>query len=156
MSRYSLCSAAVLLICSAGAAPAAERTTAYDGMIARYAKAHGVPEAFVHHMIMRESHYNPRIVHKNCYGLLQIKPATARSMGFGGDPRGLLDPETNLTHAVPYLANAYGIAGGNEVRAATLFSSGYYATAKRKKMLGALQTASTLAPARQQTAKSTP
>jgi Transglycosylase SLT domain len=47
-------------------------------------------------MIMRESHYNPRIVHRHCYGLLQIKPATARSMGYKGPAQGLLDPETNL------------------------------------------------------------
>ena len=144
MLRFSLCSAAALLACSLGSALAAERSTAYDEMIARHARAHGVPEAFVHHMIMRESRYNPRAVHKNCYGLLQIKPATARSMGFGGDPRRLLDPETNLTYAVPYLANAYKIAGGNEARAKALFSSGYYRAAKRKRMLGALHTA--LAP----------
>jgi Transglycosylase SLT domain len=135
MLRRSLCSAAGLLICTIGTAPATERPTAFDEMIARYAKAHGVPEAFVHRMIMRESRYNPRIVHKNCYGLLQIKPATARSMGFGGDPRALLDPETDLTYAVPYLANAFRIAGGNEVRATALYSGGYHSTAKRKKCL---------------------
>src|SRR5262249_48232576 len=138
------CAGGWLGFCRMEAARAAEGPTAYDEMIARHARAHGVPEAFVHRMIMRESRYNPRIVHRNCYGLLQIKPATARSMGFGGDPRGLLDPETNLTYAVPYLANAYRIAGGNEARATALFSSGYYHAAKRQKMLGALHTA--LAP----------
>src|SRR5262245_19165730 len=148
MLRFLLFSAALLLSCSIGTAPAAERPTAYDEMIARHARAHGVPEAFVHRMIMRESRYNPRIVHKNCYGLLQIKPANALSMGFGGDSRRLLDPETNLTYAVPYLANAYKIAGGNEARAKALFSGGYYHAAKRKRMLGALDTALTpaLAP----------
>ncbi len=142
MPRFSFGAAAALLTFSIGTAFAAERSAAYDEMIARHARAHGVPAEFVHHMIMRESRYNPRAVHKNCYGLLQIKPATARSMGFGGDPRRLLDPETNLTYAVPYLANAYKIAGGNEQRATALFSRGYYRTAKRKRMLGALHTAS--------------
>jgi soluble lytic murein transglycosylase-like protein len=60
MLRFLLCSAALLLTCSIGTAPAAERLTAYDVMIARHARAHGVPEAFVHRMIMRESRYNPR------------------------------------------------------------------------------------------------
>jgi soluble lytic murein transglycosylase-like protein len=138
----AVCAAALLLPGAAGAARAAERPTAYNEMIALHAKAHGVPETFVHRMIMRESHYNPRIVHRHCYGLLQIKPATARSMGYKGPAQRLLDPETNLTYAVPYLANAYKIAGGNETRAMALFSSGYYYTAKRKKLLGELRTAS--------------
>ena len=143
MPRLAVCAAALLLSGAAGAARAAERPTAYDEMIARHAKAHGVPEAFVHRMIMRESRYNPRIVHRRCYGLLQIKQATARSMGYKGDPKGLLDPEINLTFAVPYLANAYRIAGGDEERAIVLFSSGYYYSAKRQNLLGELRTAST-------------
>jgi soluble lytic murein transglycosylase-like protein len=73
---------------------------------------------------------------------MQIKHATAREMGYRGDARGLLDPQTNLTYAVPYLANAYRLADGNEDRAASLFRSGYYAVAKRKKMQGLLRTAS--------------
>jgi hypothetical protein len=40
---------------------------------------------------------------------------------------------------VPYLANAYRFADGDEDRAVTLFSSGYYYTADQKKMLATLQ-----------------
>lgn len=143
MPRFAFCAAALLLTCSISATRAGEHPTAYDEIIARQAKAYGVPERFVHRMIMRESRYNPRSVHRHCYGLLQIKHATARSMGYRGDAKGLLDPEINLTYAVPYLANAYKIAGGNEERAMALFSSGYYYAAKRQKLLGALRTAST-------------
>lgn len=32
----------------------------YDAMVARHARANGVPEALVHRIIMRESRYNPR------------------------------------------------------------------------------------------------
>lgn len=142
LPRLAICAAALLLPGAAGAARAAERPTAYDAFIARQAKANGVPESFVHRMIMRESRYNPRSIHRHCYGLLQIKQATARSMGYRGDPKGLLDPEINLTYAVPYLANAYKIAGGNEKRAMALFSSGYYYAAKRKNLLRELRTAS--------------
>jgi soluble lytic murein transglycosylase-like protein len=149
MPHLVVCAAALLLTCAAGAARASERPTAYDEMIARHAKAHGVAESFVHRMIMRESRYNPRIVHRHCYGLLQIKHATARSMGYRGAAQGLLDPETNLTYAVPYLANAYRVAGGNEARAMALFSSGYYYAAKRKNLLGELRTAAEPALAEQ-------
>jgi soluble lytic murein transglycosylase-like protein len=64
-----------------------------------------------------------------------------------GDARGLLDPQTNLTYAVPYLANAYRLADGNEDRAAAFFRSGYYYVAKHKKMQGLLRTACSPAPA---------
>jgi soluble lytic murein transglycosylase-like protein len=53
-----------------------------------------------------------------------------------------LNPKINLTYAVPYLANAYRLADGDEDRAVTLFSSGYYYTAHQKKMLATLRTAS--------------
>ncbi len=104
--RILLHAAAALFVVSAAAAGPVERPTAYDEMIAREAKAHGVPEAFVHRIVMRESRYNPRLVHNHCFGLMQIKYATARGMGYRGDARGLLDPQINLTYAVPYLANA--------------------------------------------------
>ncbi len=143
MLRFLCCATAALLMSAAYAARAAERPTAYDLIVAKHAKANGVPEAFVHRIVMRESRYNPGVVRNRCYGLMQIKHATARSMGYRGGARGLLDPEVNLTYAVPYLANAYRIAEGNEVRATALFSSGYYYAAKRKKMLGLMRTAST-------------
>ncbi len=144
--RIPLAAAAALLAGSMCCARPAQRPTTYDQMIAREAKIYGVPEAFVHRIVMRESRYNPRLVHSHGFGLMQIKYATARGMGYRGDARGLLDPEVNLTYAVPYLANAYRLADGNEERAAALFSSGYYYVAKHKKMQGLLRTASSPAP----------
>jgi len=144
--RISLAAAAALLAGSICLARPAQRPTTYDQMIAREAKIHGVTETFVHRIVMRESRYNPRLVHNHCFGLLQIKYATARGMGYRGDARGLLDPEVNLMYAVPYLANAYRLADGNEERAAALFRVGYYYVAKRKKMQGLMRTASSPAP----------
>lgn len=134
--------AAVFLTCSNCFAAPAPRPTIYDQMIAREAEIHGVPEAFVHRTVRRESRYYPRLVHNRCFGLMQIKYATAREMGYRGDARGLLDPQTNLTYAVPYLANAYRLADGDEDRATALFRSGYYNVAKQKQMQGLLRTAS--------------
>jgi len=146
MLRIPLSTSAVLFIIPAAFAGPYERSTAYDEMIARQAKLHGVPETLVHRTVMRESRYNPRLVHHHCYGLMQLKYATARGMGYKGDARGLLDPQVNLTYGVPYLANAYRLAEGDEVRATALYRGGYYYFAKHKNMLGTLRTAASPSP----------
>jgi soluble lytic murein transglycosylase-like protein len=104
-----------------------------DSMIARHAQAEGVPEALVHRVVIRESRYRPGAVGSGgALGLMQIKYSTARAMGYSGSPRGLLDPETNLTYAVRYLAGAYKVAGGNASRAVANYARGYYGAAKRQ------------------------
>src|SRR5690606_10030498 len=92
-------------------------------------------------IIIRESRYNPRARNRAFWGLMQIRHDTARSMGYRGPASGLLDANTNLTYAVPYLANAYMVAGGNANRAVSLYAGGYYYEAKRKHLLGRLRTA---------------
>jgi len=86
----------------------------------------------VRRVIKRESGGNPRVVHKGNYGLMQIKLATARALGYGGGAAGLLDAETNMTYAVKYLAGAYRVAGGNADRAVHYYAAGYYYAAKRR------------------------
>jgi hypothetical protein len=99
---------------------------ALDAMIARHAAANGVPESLVRHVVMRESRYNPRASHAGNFGLMQIRHQTARGLGYTGSTAGLLDPETNLTYAVRYLAGAYRLAGGNSTRAYSYYRTGYY------------------------------
>ena len=101
-------------------------------MVARHAAANGVPASLVHRVIMRESRYNPRAVSKGNYGMMQIKLGTARAMGYTGSAAGLLDPETNMTYAVKYLAGAYKVAGGSESGAVSNYARGYYYSAKRR------------------------
>ena len=114
-----------------------------QGLIAQHAAQNAVPEALVHRVVRRESNYNPRAVGSGgALGLMQIKHATARGMGYGGSPAGLLDANTNLTYAVPYLANAYRAADGNPDRAVSLYAGGYYYVAKRKGLLRELRNAS--------------
>lgn len=105
----------------------AGRRSQLEGMIEQQASANGVPESLVHRVIMRESGYNPRAVSSGNYGLMQIRLGTARAMGYSGSAAGLLDPETNMTYAVRYLAGAYRAAGGNESRAVALYARGYNA-----------------------------
>ncbi len=99
--------------------------TAYEAMITRHAAANGVPPDLVHRIIMRESRYNPRAANKGNYGIMQIRLRTARAMGYKGGAEGLLDPDTNMTYAVRYLAGAYKAARGNSDRAMAKYASGY-------------------------------
>lgn len=113
---------------------AAERShEQFDALIAQYAAANGVPVSLVHRVIIRESRYNPRLIGRgSAMGLMQIKPATARGVGYHGSAAGLLDPETNLTYAVRYLAGAWRLANGSESRAVSYYARGYYYAAKRR------------------------
>jgi len=118
----------------------------YAEMVAAHARANGVPEALVHRVIMRESRYQPHLIgHGGTIGLMQIKLATARGVGYSGDAAGLRDPETNLTYAVKYLAGAYRAANGDHGRAVHYYASGYYYAAKRHRSGQPLQITPVLA-----------
>jgi soluble lytic murein transglycosylase-like protein len=107
----------------------------YNELVARHARANGVPEALVHRVIVRESRYQPRLVGRGgTIGLMQIKLATARGLGYTGTAEGLRDPDTNLTYAVKYLAGAYRAANGDHARAIHYYASGYYYAAKRQRL----------------------
>src|SRR6516225_8779478 len=109
------------------------RSASHDNvstMAASQAGAAGLPASLVERVIHRESGGNPRAVHAGNYGLMQIRLSTARAMGYTGSAAGLLDPQTNMTYALRYLAGAYRAAGGNESRAIALYSRGYYYQAK--------------------------
>jgi soluble lytic murein transglycosylase-like protein len=71
---------------------------------------------------------------------MQIRYDTARAMGYSGPASGLLNANTNLAFAIPYLANAYKVAEGNQDRAVSLYSRGYYYAAKHKGLLRELRT----------------
>src|SRR5262249_32159266 len=113
----------------------AQSAHSYDSLIASHAAANHVPEALVHRVILRESRYNATLIgHGGTIGLMQIKLATARGLGYTGSAEGLLDPNTNLTYAVKYLAGAYRTAGGDADRAVGYYASGYYYAAKRQRV----------------------
>jgi len=103
-----------------------------DALIVRHAAANNVPEDLIRRVIKRESGGNPHIVSKDNFGLMQIKLATARSMGYTGSAAGLLDADTNMTYAVKYLAGACRAADGNADRAVHYYAAGYYYAAKAK------------------------
>ena len=110
-----------------------------SALISKYASMYGVPESLVHRVAKRESTYNPRALHRGNYGLMQIRYNTARSLGYDGNPSGLLDADTNLRYAVKYLRGAWLVAGKNEQAADWLYRTGYYYDAKRKGLLDQIQ-----------------
>ncbi len=134
MKRLFPLACLVALVALALPAIAQAGQSEYDALIAAHAQANNVPEALVHRVIMRESRYQPNLVGRGgTIGLMQIKLATARSLGYSGDAAGLRDPDTNLTYAVKYLAGAYRAAHGDHGRAMHYYAAGYYEVAKRQR-----------------------
>ncbi|WP_147110332.1 lytic transglycosylase domain-containing protein [Tateyamaria sp. syn59] len=90
-----------------------------------------IPVALVQRVVIRESTHRPWARNGPYYGLMQILPATARSMGFRGQPTDLLDAETNLKYATRYLRGAWLVSGGDMDEAVMWYARGYYFEAKR-------------------------
>lgn len=106
-----------------------------NGLISKYAAYYDVPESLVHRVVRRESTYNPKARNGPYMGLMQISHATARTMGYRGEPSGLLDADTNLKYAVKYLRGAWIVGGYSEDAAVRHYSRGYYYDAKRQGLL---------------------
>jgi transglycosylase-like protein with SLT domain len=123
---------AVLAIAALGVSAFGALAGPHDALIAKHAAANGVPETLIRRVIRIESRGNARAAHAGNYGLMQIRLGTARGVGYSGDTEGLLDPDTNLTYAVKYLAGAYRAAGCDEDRAVAYYQRGYYGAALRE------------------------
>ena len=103
--------------------------------INRWADHYGLPRALVHRLAIRESTHRPWARNGPYWGLLQILPETARTMGFRGRPEDLLDADTNLEFALKYLRGAWIVADGDPDAAIGWYARGYYFEAKRKGLL---------------------
>jgi soluble lytic murein transglycosylase-like protein len=104
-------------------------------LIREAAARNDVPVSLVQRVVIRESTHRPEARNGPYYGLMQILPATARSMGFRGSPTDLLDAETNLKYAVRYLRGAWMVSDGDEAQAVQWYARGYYYEAKRRGLL---------------------
>jgi soluble lytic murein transglycosylase-like protein len=104
-------------------------------LINKWADFYEIPRELVHKQAVRESTHRPWAVNRPYYGLLQILPATARSMGFRGAPKDLLDADTNLEFAGKYLRGAWMVSDGDIDTAVQWYARGYYFEAKRRGLL---------------------
>ena len=131
----NLASLAVVTALLVAPPAAAQQRAQYEALVAAHARTNNVPEALVHRVIVRESRYRPDIVGRGgTIGLMQIKLATARGLGYTGDAAGLRDPDTNLAYGIKYLAGAFRAANNDHARAMHYFASGYYYVAKRQRL----------------------
>jgi soluble lytic murein transglycosylase-like protein len=80
----------------------------------RHARTAGVPAELVRAVIRVESDWDIDLTgHAGEIGLMQIRPETARDIGFKGDDAELYNPETNIRWGVAYLAAGYKLANGD-------------------------------------------
>ncbi len=110
-------------------------TPALRRQIEHYAAVYEVPVSLVQRVVIRESRHIPAARNGPYFGLMQILPQTAETMGYRGSPYGLLDADTNLKYGVKYLRGAWLVSGGDEDAAVGWYARGYYYEAKRLGLL---------------------
>lgn len=98
----------------------------YGKLISTYAAKYGVPVSLAHAVVRVESNFNPKARGSaGEIGLMQIKPATARAMGYRGKTSGLYDPETNIMFGMKYLAAAHELGGGETCGTILKYNAGH-------------------------------
>ncbi|GLS28875.1 Transglycosylase SLT domain-containing protein [Mesorhizobium albiziae] len=111
--------------------PAATASTSgvqYGSIVARYAESYGVPASLAHAVIRIESNYRVNALGRaGEIGLMQIKPATARMMGYSGSAQGLYNPETNIKFGIKYLSMAHKLGGGTTCGTILKYNAGHAA-----------------------------
>lgn len=100
----------------------------YNKLIAKHAKKNGVPVKLAHAVVKIESNYKASARGSaGEVGLMQIKPATARGMGYTGSIKALYHPENNIAYGMKYLGEAYKRGGGTTCGAILKYNAGHYA-----------------------------
>ena len=97
-------------------------------LVSRHARENGVPEKLASAVVRIESNFNPGARGGSALGLMQIKVETARSMGFSGSARGLMEPETNLHFGMKVLADAFKASRGDVCMTLARYQSGHLTT----------------------------
>jgi soluble lytic murein transglycosylase-like protein len=99
----------------------------FADIIEREARANGVPVELAHAIVSVESNYRIEVTGRaGEIGLMQIKPATARDMGFVGDATDLYNPEVNIKYGMKYLAGAERRGGGTLCGTILKYNAGHY------------------------------
>ncbi|WP_165645170.1 lytic transglycosylase domain-containing protein, partial [Oharaeibacter diazotrophicus] len=97
-------------------------------LVRSHAEAAGVPADLAEAVVKVESNFNPRARGSHGeVGLMQIKPSTARAIGYRGTTAALYDPDTNLAWGMRYLARAYALADGDTCGAILRYNGGHAA-----------------------------
>ena len=98
----------------------------YGAIIAKHATANGVPVDLARAIIRVESNFRANARGRaGEVGLMQIKPATARAMGYSGSVKGLYHPETNIKYGMKYLGMAQKLGGGSVCGTVLKYNAGH-------------------------------
>lgn len=109
----------------AGFSGMASAETPYGAIIAKHARAQGIPVDLALAVVRHESGYNPRATGQaGEIGLMQIKLQTARGIGYRGTRQELYDPATNIEWGMKYLGEARRLAGGDECGMLSRYNGG--------------------------------
>lgn len=98
----------------------------YHSLIAKYAAANGIPLKLAHAVVRVESAYRANARGgAGEIGLMQLKLATARGMGYRGSAKGLYDPATNIRWGMKYLGKAHQLSGGSTCGTILKYNAGH-------------------------------
>ena len=123
--RYVVRSVALLFLSVAFLPPAFASPTQYASLIAAHARANGIPVDLAHAVVRHEIGYNARATGRaGEIGLMQIKLATARGIGYRGSKQALYNPATNIEWGMKYLGQARKLAGGDQCGTLSRYNGG--------------------------------
>ncbi len=104
------------------------RKAKYKPIIAKHARANGVPLRLAMAVVEVESTFKPNARGgAGEVGLMQILPRTARGIGYKGPMKALYNPDTNIRYGMKYLGKAYKLGGGTSCGAILKYNAGHYA-----------------------------
>jgi soluble lytic murein transglycosylase-like protein len=97
-------------------------------IVSHYAEDAGIPDTLVRAVVRVESDWDQSMTgFAGEIGLMQIKPETARDMGFVEEDEMLYDPDTNIRWGVRYLAEAWRLANGDLCQTVLKYQAGHEA-----------------------------
>lgn len=112
----------------------AQKGVSVESMVRSEAARQGVPVSLALAVAKHESGFRCSAIGRaGERGVMQIKPRTARSLGYRGSPSGLNNCSTGIRYGMMYLKLAYNKSGGNVYRAALLYNGGLGSNKKRSK-----------------------
>ena len=104
----------------------AKRPNSLRKLVAKHARANGVPVKLAMAVVQVESAFRPRARGAaGEIGLMQIRPTTARGIGYRGSMKNLYNPDTNLRYGMKYLGKAYRLGGKSTCGTILKYNAGH-------------------------------
>ncbi len=110
------------------ALPFNRRSNLYNAVILRHARMNGIDYEFAKAVIYSESSFRVNALGGHGeIGLMQVKPSTARAMGYRGTRNELYLPENNIKFGMKYLRRAKEKGDGTTCGTILKYNAGLYA-----------------------------